>query len=140
MNKQTLLGTLAGGIAFFLLGWVIYGMLLMNFMSANSNTSIWRSEGDMIWWALIASNFLWAYLISLVCDWTKTSGFAGGMQKGLILGLLSGLALDIGLYANTTFYNSLTPVFADVAASSVMSAIAGGIIGMIRGGKPSAEA
>ena len=140
MNKQTLLGTLAGGIAFFLLGWVIYGMLLMTYMSENSNSGIWRSESDMIWWALIASNFLWAYLISLVCDWSNTNGFAGGMQKGLLLGLVSALGMDIGLYANTTFYSSLTPVIVDVIAISIMSGIVGGIIGMIRGGKPATEA
>lgn len=134
MNSKTIIGTIAGGVTFFLLGWVLYGMLMMDYMSKNTNTAIWRDMESMIWWALILSNFIWAYFIALVLDWTNTSGFAQGMQKGLLLGLITGLATDIGLYANTTYFNSLTPVIADVAMICVMSSIVGGVIGMIRAG------
>lgn len=137
MNKQTIIGTLVGGVMFFILGALIYGMLLMSFMEENTNASLWRAPEDMIWGAMILSNFIWAYFLTMVFNWSATTGFPQGMQRGLLLGLVSGLAIDLGLYSNSTYFNSLTPALVDVIAVSVMTAITGGVLGALR--KPQQE-
>ena len=38
--KKLLLGGIAGGIVFFLLGWLIYGKLLMGFMTAHPGLAV----------------------------------------------------------------------------------------------------
>lgn len=37
MNMKILKGTVFGGIAYFLLGWLIYGILLMDFAASSFN-------------------------------------------------------------------------------------------------------
>ncbi|MBK7856274.1 MAG: hypothetical protein IPJ79_16525 [Bacteroidetes bacterium] len=36
MNKKVIAAAIAGAITTFMLGWLIYGMLLMDFMEANT--------------------------------------------------------------------------------------------------------
>jgi hypothetical protein len=55
-TKKLFMGTIVGGIACFFLGWVVYGMLLMETMAAYSNPSIMRAGTDMVWWAMILGN------------------------------------------------------------------------------------
>ena len=53
---KIVIGGIVGGISFFFLGWLIYGVLLMDFMSEFSNTTFNRPEEEMVWWAMILSN------------------------------------------------------------------------------------
>jgi hypothetical protein len=46
--KKVAIGGLAGGIVSFLLGWLIYGMLLVDYMTNNYSQAINRAEADMI--------------------------------------------------------------------------------------------
>jgi hypothetical protein len=135
MNK-ILVGGIVGGIAFFLLGWLIYGIILMDFMAANSNQSIMRPMDQMIWWALILANFAWGFLLAVIFGWSSTSGWMAGAKKGAIIGLIMALAIDLSYYAMSTMYSSMTTVCVDVLATVVMVAIGGAIIawamGMVR--------
>ena len=56
--KKRILATLVGFVVFFLLGWLFYGFLLMDFYAVNSGTATnaMRAETDMVWWALIVGN------------------------------------------------------------------------------------
>ena len=87
MNK-TILGGLAGGIAFFLLGWLMYGILLPKIMTDCFSMDCSRKEEDMVWWALIASNLIWGYALSLILSWSTTRSFSMGMQKGALIVLI----------------------------------------------------
>ena len=74
-NNKTLIGGLAGGVAFFLLGWLIYGILLMDYYAANTNQCAMRPMTDMVMWAMIVSNLaaglLVATILSLFCSWRR---------------------------------------------------------------------
>ncbi|MBK8608530.1 MAG: hypothetical protein IPL84_00865 [Chitinophagaceae bacterium] len=52
--KKLLLGSIAGGITTYLLGWVIYGMLLMDFMDSHTGVAgiISRPEPDQLYLVL----------------------------------------------------------------------------------------
>ena len=67
-TKKVLLSGIAGGIVYFLLGWLIYGILLMDYMSANSSPGVMKSEDQMVWWALITSNLIYGILISYLLN------------------------------------------------------------------------
>jgi hypothetical protein len=133
MNNKVILAALAGGIAFFLIGWLIYGILLTDFMAANSNACAARKMEEMVWWALIASNLIWALFLAMVFDWTGTTTLMGGLQKGATLGFLTALGFDLGIFAMSTMYLNLTAVLTDVIASTAMSAVAGGLIAYVLG-------
>jgi len=135
-TKNRILGTLAGTVIFFLLGWVFYGMLLMDFYAANTGTAgnVMRTDEDMVWWALIVGNMFQAYLLVYVFGKTNVGTFAGGLKQGGFIGLILGLGINLTMYA-TTNMSSLTSALVDPFVSAIMMGITGGVIGMIAGKK-----
>lgn len=134
MNSQKfVVGGLVGGIVNFLLGWVIYGMLLKDFMNSNIAPGTMRSDSDMIWWALIVGNLSFGFLLAYVIGKGGSASAGKGAGVGFILGLLVCLGYDLISYATSTTITSLKMVAADVAATAVMSAIAGAVVGWVMG-------
>ncbi|MEQ8302920.1 MAG: hypothetical protein RIB47_05985 [Cyclobacteriaceae bacterium] len=136
-SKTRIIATLAGFVTVFLLGWLFYGVLLVDFYAANAGSAvgIMRSDTEMIWWALIAGNVLQAYLLVYIFSkWTTISTFGGGLQAGLILGLIMGLAFNLSMYGTTHMMN-LTGTLADCVVAAVMTGLTGGVIGMVLGRK-----
>lgn len=132
-TSKILLGGLAGGVAFFLLGWVVYGMLLMDYMMANSNQCAARPMQEMVWWAMILSNLAYGFLLAIVFSWSNTKGIMAGAKVAGIIGLLFALSIDFSFYSMTSMFPSLSPLFVDIIASTCMSVIAGVIIAWVMG-------
>ena len=135
--KKRITATLAGFVVLFIMGWLLYGMLLMDFFQSNSGTAtgVVREETDMVWWALIGGNILQAYLLVYVFGkWANINTFAGGFQNGLVLGLIWGYAYDLTTYGTTNITN-LTGALVDPLVMGIMMATAGGVIGWMLGKK-----
>jgi hypothetical protein len=124
-TQKILVGTLTGGVVLFLLGWLIYGILLKDYMAANCNTEGSRPMDQMIWWALILSNFTWGLLLSTCIYWFGVFSPSAGGRVGAVLGLLTGLAFDLGMYSMTTMYLNANVIIVDVIAYVIMFALAG---------------
>ena len=125
---KILRGTIFGGIAFFLLGWLVYGMLLMDFMAANSNNCAARLDDEMIWWAMIVSNLILALFITLVLKWSGAKSVTDGLKTGAAIGFLTGLSMDLSFYSMTTMFNNLTTLIVDVIVYSILLGVVGIII------------
>lgn len=132
-TNKVLLGGIVGGIAFFFLGWGIYGILMMDYMNENMDQCANRPEGEFIWWAMIVSNLVMGFLYAMIFSWTNTSGFMGGAKLAAIIGFMMGLSMDMSFFSMTVIFGSLTTVIVDVLVWTVLSAIGGGIIGMVMG-------
>ena len=111
---KILRGTIFGGITYFILGWVIYGILLMDFTVNNFNQCAARPDGVMIGWAIIVSNFILALLLTLFLKWSGAKGVADGLKIGALFGLLMGLSIDLAQYSMTTMFNNFTALIVDV--------------------------
>jgi hypothetical protein len=133
MKNKTIIAGLAGGVVFFLLGWLIYGMLLGEFMASNYNSCANRAEADMIWWSLILSNFLWGFVLAVILSWANTRGFMSGMQRGLLIGILIASAYDFSMHSMLTVFLTTNALILDIVMTGVMCGIVGGIVGMIIG-------
>jgi hypothetical protein len=133
MNSQKfIVGGIVGGIAYFILGWLIYGMLLKDFMAANFSTSM-RPDAETIWWALILGQLAAGFLLAYVIGKASATSAGAGAGVGFVVGLLVCLGFDLTMYGVSTTVSSLKGLAADVAASAVISAIAGGAIGWVMG-------
>lgn len=133
IKKVTIAG-IAGGVVAFFLGWLIFGILLMDFMSEHMNTTLNRPETEFIWWAMIASNLIWGITYAYIFNrWANVNSLAGGFGAGAIIAFLFCLAFAFSFYSMTTLYNDLTAVAVDVAANTVMGAVTGGVIGFVLG-------
>ena len=133
MDMKILKGTIFGGIANFFLGWLIYGMLLMEFMKSNSNQCANRPEMEMIWWAMIASCLVYALFLTLFLKRSGSTIWLDGLKTGALFGVLFSLTIDLSFYAMTTMFNSATTILVDAIASTVMGAITGIVIVLLWG-------
>ena len=127
-TNKILLGGVAGGVALFLLGWVIYGILLMDYATTNYNQCMNRPNMEMIWWALILSNLAYGVLIAYLFSRTGTTGFIGGAKLGAIIGILLSISIDLGYYSMTTMYNNPSAIVVDIIAYTIYIAITGAVI------------
>jgi uncharacterized membrane protein len=134
-TKKFFIGTLAGGFAFFFLGYLIYGMALANFFTQHTTniSGAMKSMNELVWWALILGNLAMGALLTYVILKLGTVGsFGAGAGTGAVIGFFFSLSRDLIRYATENSFD-LTAMIVDVLVGLVMAAIAGGIIGAIVG-------
>ena len=135
--KKRILATLAGFVTYFFLGFIVYGMLLMDFYAAHSGsaTGVMRSDAEMQWWALIAGNVIQAYLLVYIFgNWANITTFNKGLKAGAIIGFIMSLGISLNMYG-TTNISDLTSTLVDPIVMSVMMSLTGGAIGWVLGRK-----
>jgi len=132
-TNKILMGGIAGAVAFFLLGWLVYGMLLMDFMTANTNQCAMKPMADMTWWAIILSNLISALLLAMIFSWSNISGMAAGAKTAAIIGLMMSLSHAFSSYAMSTMYNDMTTMLVLAVAHTVIYTIAGAVIAWVMG-------
>lgn len=135
--KKRIMATLAGFVVYFLLGFLLYGILLMDFMAANTGTAtnVMRTDADMQWWALIAGNVMQAYLLVYIFgNWANITTFGGGVKAGAIIGFIMSLGFGLNMYGTTNISN-LTATLVDPFVMAVMMGLTGGVVGWVLGRK-----
>ena len=125
---KILRGTVFGTIAYFLLGWLVWGILLSDYFKANMNSCAARPDGEMVWWALILSNLVFALVLTLILKWRGAKGVADGLTTGALIGFLFALYIDASFWSMTTNFNSLGVAVVDVAVNTLFSAVIGVVI------------
>lgn len=133
MNSRLLIGGIVGGVAFFLLGFLIYGILLADFMAVHYNDCMQRTEDQFAWWAMIASNFVFGLFLALLMEWNKSDNLTDGLKTGLIIGFLTALAWDLSFWSMSTMFYSREGAVVDVLVSTAYVGAVGAIIGFVRG-------
>lgn len=95
-SKSNLLAGLAGSVVHFVLGYLVYGILMRDFFAANTiNIDIWRAEGneDMLFIALgsLVQGFLMATIYS---KWARGHHSS---KEGIEFGGLFGVFVGFGI-------------------------------------------
>jgi len=134
-SSRFLLAGIVAGIVYFLLGWLVYGMLLTSYMTDNTLAGTMRDEKEMIWWALILGNLASGFLLAYIVGKTGATTAGSGAVVGLVVGLLMALAFDLTMYGTSKIITNAQFIGIDVAASAVMSAITGAVTGWVYGMK-----
>lgn len=130
--KKLAIGGIVGGILFFLLGWLIYGMLLMDFMKNHPGVVAGydKAAPDMLF--LVIGNLISGLLMAYIFVKANITTLAGGLIMGAVVGFLITSSMDCIMYA-TTNLASKKMMMADALASAVMSGVTGAIVGMVMG-------
>ena len=132
-TNRMLIAGLVGGIVYFLLGFLFYGVLLAKFFAANEGTAQGVMKETPTWWALILGNIFTAMLLSLIFErWASIKTFSTGTQAGALIGGLMGLGFDFTILG-TSNISTVSGTIVDVIVLTVMSAIVGGVIGVVLG-------
>jgi hypothetical protein len=125
---KILRGTVFGGITFFFLGFLVWGILLMDFSMTNYNQDIYRPNEEMIWWAMILSNLLLALLLTIGLKWAGAKSMVDGIKIGALFGFIYALSIDLGMYSMTNVILTLTAVIVDAFAYAVVTAAVGLVV------------
>lgn len=129
MNTKVILAAVIGGIASFLLGWLIWGIFLMDTMSQYQNASCMRPASEENMGLIIAANLLWGLLYAYIfSNWKGEYSFRTGLVPGAIMSALIGLSFDFYSMTFTTMFNSYTPVGINLVANIVVGALVGGVV------------
>ena len=138
MIKKLILATLAGSVVQFLLGWLIYGLLLANFM--NSHTTHYEglmkdmNTGSFIILIFI-SGLVMSFLIAFIFQrWGKIEKFFMGLTSGMILGFFIALSYDLSTLAMENLF-SKRAMIVDVIANTIVVGIVGAVIAWVLGFK-----
>jgi len=142
MNLKTVYATLAAFVVSFLLGWLVYGVLLMGFYEANTihYEGLYNSEPNMLY--MIISQLAWCFMIVIVLQlWVGNPTAGRGAGLGLTLSVLMSIGYDFYIMADMNLFN-WTVVMVDILMSAVFGAIIGAVAGWVlgAGSKKAAEA
>ena len=127
MSTKTLIAALIAGVCFWLLGFLMYAVLVGPMM-AEYNT-IERTSEDTMMVHLILGNLIFGFLLAWLWSRMGINTFARGASSGALIGLLVGLGMNLIMYATTTLWSAPTGIIYDVLALTVMWGVTGGVVG-----------
>ena len=136
MTKRLILAGFSGAIVQFLLGWLIYGILLADFM--NSHTTHYEGlmkdmNGGSFIILIFLSGLVMSFLITYIFQhWAKFDKFLPGLTGGMLVGFLMALSFDLFSYASMNMI-TVASMVVDVAANTVVTGIVGGTIACVLG-------
>ena len=136
MLIRMLAAAIAGAIAFLVLGTIIFGMLLgPNLMQQYISPDAAKLMNEIpVWVPLIVGNLVLAFLLAYIFDrWATIHTFVGGMKGGALILLLLDVYFQMMFLAFMKMHTSYIPVIADIIGTTVMGALAGGVIGLVLG-------
>ena len=134
MNTKTLLAAVVAAVAYFLMGWLVYGMLLKGYMDEHTTRralAVMKAEPDFLY--LILSNLVYGLLIA----WSLARMGAGTAQSDFIAGLLLfgliALSIDLSLYSMMNIWKGRMIMAVDVGVNALMGGIMGALVGLVLG-------
>ena len=120
-----LIGGVIGGIVYFLLGWLVFGILLSDSMEGNCMRP---HDGILPLWIFIGNVFT-GLMLSYVFTRMGINSLSSGATAGAIIGALTAIGMDCLMYGTTTMITEPTHILIDALITAVMWGIAGGAIG-----------
>ncbi|MBL7999133.1 MAG: hypothetical protein JNL32_10900 [Candidatus Kapabacteria bacterium] len=135
MNTRTLVAALAGAVTSFLLGWAVYGMLLMPMMMPHWNTiaGLMRPEAEYQMHWMFISTLCWTWMVAMVFDkWAGIKDIKGGVIGGILLMLPISISTNLSLHSMMFMYNNIGMiVLMDAVGMSVLAGGAGAVIAFV---------
>lgn len=128
LNKTNLLATLAGTIVMFFLGYLIWGMLTVDFFTQHSLADVSKEPNLMF---VLAGNLVMTFVMSSLYgkwadgNYSAASGFKFGAMVGLFVGVGMGL-----LWFGTSNMMTLTGHIAEAGLDILFYAIIGSVLGL----------
>lgn len=129
--KRLGVGTVAGGIAVYALGWVIFQKAFAAFYAANAGSATGVNREQNIIWAMVLGSLAYAALITYVM--TLRGGAVSvmdGAKAGAITGFLIWLTVDMLFYGSTNM-NNVTVAVVDPLLELVRGGVSGAVIASV---------
>ena len=138
MLVRILVAGIVGTIVSFFLGWVVWGMLLANYMASTlSPTAKTFISEQPRWLPLIVAQLGFGFFYAFVFDrWAGARSLTSGLFAGAIIGFsfafISNLMND-AFIINLHVGANTPPMIVDIAAGTVVGAVIGAAEGLVLG-------
>ncbi|HJS52393.1 MAG TPA: hypothetical protein VJ781_10875 [Pyrinomonadaceae bacterium] len=134
MSVKTIVAAVAGGVVFFLLGFLIFGIALNQYMQSMTvpYPGLFKVQPNFV--AIALFTLTWGGLLAMIFDyWADIRTFAGGAIAGAIVMFLIAFAHEMQTKAFMVLSIGYIPVIVNVLVTAFMGAIAGGVVGAVLG-------
>ena len=131
-TKQFTMATLAGGVAAMIVGYLLNGLLLMDFYTTNVGSASGVYKEVPIWWSLILGQVLFAGFLTMIIGWRGDSSAGAGLKTGALVGLVLGLSINFTFYGTANIAN-LTATLVRPVVIMIQTGIIGAVIGAVLG-------
>jgi membrane associated rhomboid family serine protease len=135
MLVRVLAATVAGGLIFYVLGFVLFGIILdpvmKNYM--NEFPGLMKTPmPDLVFLPLW--NLAMAFLFAIVFEkWASIRTFVGGLKGGFLLMLIVTFIIDFNYLAFMNLFKGPIGVIIEIAASTALGTLAAGVVGAVLG-------
>ena len=133
---KILVATIVGSITIFLLGYLIFGILLAPYtgMDDIQYNGLRKVPPDFL--LLMLKNIVQAFLLVYIFEYLAAiRTFLGGMKVGAIIMFLTTISLNLNLLSILNLNNGFTANILDVVGETVRMALGGGVMGAVLGWK-----
>lgn len=131
--KKFVFGTLAGGVTLFILGFLVYAVLMSDFFAGHSVAGIAKSDDEMKMYPLALGNLAHGALLAYIfLKWANVKSFGEGLMAGAAIGLFMAAGFDLIMY-DTMKIMSIIGIGVDIILYTIITAIAGGVVGAVLG-------
>lgn len=127
-SRQNLLATLAATVAMFLLGYLLWGMAMMDFFEAHSLVDTMKSDEEMSLLMIFLGNLFGALALStLYGKWANGNySVGGGFQFGAWIGFFVGVGMGLVWYGTANMMDETGHV-----VEAVLDIVYYGLIGVV---------
>lgn len=133
MKIGTIAGAIAGGITMFLLGFVVFAVLLESYFRANMTVYSGLEKDPPVFWAIFLFNLTWAALIAFALDYAGRSGWAEGAKVGTIIMFLLALGTNLDFFAFLNIHKAAAPMIVHTLVVAIMGGVTGAVVGAVMG-------
>jgi len=100
MNKKVWTGFIVVFIVYFLLDWLVNGVLLQSSYMAEEVAKLMRPEADIQMWIIIVCDLFYAFFFTLIFSkGYENKGAMEGVRYGFYVGMMVSLPMAYGTYA-----------------------------------------
>ena len=128
--QRIAIGTVVGGVVFFVLGFLVFGIALADFFASNSAPNLTREPFNLP--AIAVGQLGAAAALTLILSWTSASNVTESAKIGALVGLLTGIGIDFTTFGTSTIQNLNVTLVGPVVRSALW-AVAGAAIAAIAG-------
>ena len=127
MNTKTIIAAVVGAIASFLLGWIIWGILLMDYFQANMIHYDGLMINPPILWAIFLSGLAQTTLFAFLFEKMNVVNLMDGFKYGVIINFFISISMTLFFYSSMNWYIGVTVMVVDILVNTIY----GGLIGDI---------
>ena len=133
MNSKMIIAALVGAIVTFMLGYVVWGLLLGDYYAANTVQYPGLNIDPPRLWAMFISNLAGCFLLSWIFTTTGVNNFAAGFQRAAFIFFLLSVLNDMMWYSLMNFFSNYSIIAIDIVVTTLLWAIVGGVISTVLG-------